>query len=928
MFLDSGQSLDGVLVGHYSFLLVLFSVSVAIASSYTAFLLSERIQASSNNKQQLLWLSVGSLSLGCGIWAMHFLGMLAFELPIPVAYDIQTTVLSLLPVLLASVIVLRWHQAGQRARSSLLLQSVLLGAGIGAMHYIGMGAMRLDAVMRYDVELFSLSIIVAVVLSYISLELKRWAESSDDKRFSITQKVFFASLSMGIAISGMHYTGMAAVYYFPASSNEISSPLWQPQTLAVLVGVFIAIILLLMIAAVHLSRRLELMAEIKLSESRMKAIIDTVWAGIISINEKGIIVDFSKGAEEIFGYRAAEVVNKNISILLPENEQSEHDQYISRYLKSDEARILGKQRTLNARRKDGALFTSELTISEIKLDTQRMFIGVIRDITERLAAESELEKHRKHLQTLVDERTEELAMARDAAMDASRLKSEFLANMSHELRTPMNSIIGFTGRVIKKAGDILPEKQLNNLHTVERNAHHLLGLISGLLDLSKIEAGKMELYVEEFQLAPLLHDVVELTESLLVAKGLELKMTLPEEKIVMFSDKMKLKQILLNLISNAVKFTEQGSISLSASLIHCQNAIAGSEDNHEQYCIALKVKDTGIGMNEEEVDSIFDAFKQVDGSLTRSEGGTGLGLTLTRQFAELLHGKVAVKSAEGEGTEFTVTLPLSVANLEQRTSLIDEESTKEVNPNQSLVLCVDDDHEVLELLRGYLEDEGFQVVGTTSANESLKLARELKPFAITLDVMMPQMDGWSVLKELKSHDETANIPVLMVSIVDNKTLGFKLGASDYLQKPITPDALLNSVNNLLRKRAKKVLVVDDELDVQNLIKQIFEDEKIPVVTANNGAEALAAIKNEIPDLLLLDLMMPEMDGFDVIQALKANPEWQEIPIIVITAKTLTEEEKSYLGLRVETVVYKEGMTTEVVLNEVGDAMKNIRRQNA
>jgi len=921
-FIDSSIAMETALPSSYSFVLVFCSIFVSIVASYTTFLLTERIRASDDTAQHYMWLVVGSVSLGCGIWAMHFLGMLAFKLPVPVAYDVQITVLSLVPVLIVSSIVLYWNQYSHRVKWQLAVQSLLLGVGIGAMHYIGMAAMRLDAVMRYDANLFFFSIIVAVALAYLALELKRWADLNTVSVFSRAHRVFLASVVMGVAISGMHYTGMAAVFYFPSVEHVVTAPLWKPQNLAILIGIFIFGIMFLLIVAVHFSRRMELIAEIKFSELRMKTIIDNVWAGIISIDEKGTIVDFSQGAEDIFGYSADEVINQNVKILVPDEIRPKHDSY----LETGIDKIMGKQRALKSRHKDGSTFTCELTVSEVKIGRQRLFIGVIRDISERLKTEAELEKHRIHLQELVDERTRELALARDVAVEANRSKSEFLANMSHELRTPMNSIIGFTGRVIKKAGDVLPEKQLNNLYTVERNAHHLLGLISSLLDLSKIEAGKMELFVEEFRLSYLLSDVTELTASLVAAKRLKLVTDMPADSLLMSSDKMKLKQVLLNLISNAVKFAEQGSITLSARLLSESEKIDALFFEKGKEYVSISVRDTGVGMNAEEVKCIFEAFQQVDGSLTRSVGGTGLGLSLSKQFVELLNGKIEVESEKGQGSNFIVTLPVNVAKKAEESVVIENNNIDSLSSDQSLVICIDDDVEVLELLKNYLEDEGYQVIATTHVSEGIELAKKLSPVAITLDVMMPQMDGWSALIELRSDERTAKLPVIMVTIVDNKSLGYKLGVSDYLQKPITPQALLASMDNILRQKAKSVLVVDDEKDVLELVKQIFEDEKIPVITADNGRKALAVLENEIPDLLLLDLMMPEMDGFDVIRALKSNPAWREIPVIVITAKTLTEEEKSFLGTRVESIVYKEGMTSSVVLDEVGDAMKKIRQE--
>ena len=929
-FIDSSIEIDSAFPHIYDITLVLLSILVSIVASYTAFILIERIRSAKNTQQHVIWLIIGSFSLGSGIWAMHFIGMIAFTLPVAVAYDIQITLWSLIPVLISSAIVLHWNQHANRLRRQLVIQSILLGAGIGSMHYFGMAAMRVNAVMLYDFKLFLSSIFVAVTLAYLALEFKRWADSeiSTSSKFDRTQRVILASISMGIAISGMHYTGMAAVFYFPSSESAITVQTWQPENLAIVIGIFIGVIMLLIIAAVHFSRRMELLSKIQESESRVKVIIDNVWAGIITINSRGEILDFNKGAENIFGYTANEVLNKNIRMLTPEHVQPHHDGYLKHYTETGLPKIHGKQRSLEARRKDGSIFMSELTVSEIRIDNKPFFVGVIHDISERLKTEAELENHRVHLQDLVDERTKELALARDMALEANRSKSEFLANMSHELRTPMNSIIGFTGRVIKKSSDILPDKQLNNLRTVERNAHHLLGLISSLLDLSKIEAGKMELFVEEFKLGPLLKDVAELTESLVISKGLTLTIEIETDDLTMNSDKMKLKQILLNLISNAVKFTDQGSICLSVRLLKQKEKSDAKfyKSGHEY--VSISVSDTGVGMSLNESKYIFEAFQQVDGSLTRSVGGTGLGLTLSKQFTKMLSGKIDVESQQEKGSNFIITLPLSISNSVHKKIEIKEDDISTLKREQSLVICIDDDADVVDLLKGYLEDEGYQVIGTTQVTEGIALAKKLKPIAVTLDVMMPEMDGWTALKALKSDTETAAIPVIMVTIDDNKSLGYKLGANDYLQKPILPDVLLISMDKILRHKAKSVLVVDDEPDVLNLIKQIFEDENIPIVTAKNGKQAITFLENEKPDLILLDLMMPEMDGFDVIRALKSNPAWTEIPIIVITAKILSEEEKTFLGMKVESVVHKDGITSNIVLKEVGEAMKKIQAEYA
>jgi len=550
------------------------------------------------------------------------------------------------------------------------------------------------------------------------------------------------------------------------------------------------------------------------------------------------------------------------------------------------------------------------------------FIRVEKERLSRLSRE-ELSNELQGRNKALEEKTAELEQA-------TRLKSEFLANMSHELRTPLNSIIGFTRRAIKKAGDLLPARQLKNLHTVERNAYHLLGLINDLLDISKIEAGKMDVFPERFTLSSLVSEAADLTNTLASDKGLTLAIELPGQEISLYSDKTKLKQILINLVSNAVKFTDAGAVTIAARMLDKADTAGDAFFTPERTYVALSVSDQGVGLNAEEMQYVFEAFRQVDGSLTRKSGGTGLGLAITKKFAELLEGKIAVESVKEAGTTFTVFLPLSIRDDMQMPEYVAEAAGEREHDtpaeNMPTVLCIDDNPEVLDLLHGYLSDEGYHVVKALNGDDGIQKACELKPFAITLDIQMPHKDGWTVMQELKSADATHDIPVIFVTIMDNKALGYKLGAFDYLQKPLQPEILIHTMSRILRRKARNILVVDDNPDVREMIRQMLEDEEIGVRMAENGRQALDALQQAIPDIILLDLMMPEMDGFEVVRHLQNNSEWAGIPVIIITAKTLKDDEKRFLEQRVESIVVKEGLTTKSVLKEISEAMKKLAQQ--
>lgn len=544
---------------------------------------------------------------------------------------------------------------------------------------------------------------------------------------------------------------------------------------------------------------------------------------------------------------------------------------------------------------------------------QLVFEGV--DISQRKENEEIQKDYQAKLEQQVQERTMELETKAQELAQATRLKSEFLANMSHELRTPMNSIIGFTSRVIKKSADQLEERQLNNLRTVERNAHHLLGLINGLLDLSKIEAGKMEAHPEEFDLAILAKEIITISQPMLEDKSVDLRADIASNTFHLNTDAVKLKQVLINLISNAIKFTHEGSINIIAEFI---------TDQPEPQ-VSIRVTDTGVGMNQEALQYVFEAFRQVDAALTRKVGGTGLGLAIVKNFTELLRGSVNVESEEGKGTSFELVLPVNLVKSTTLTGAPHSSSIPEfeIDHSKKTVLCIDDEIEAQDLIAAYLSDEGYQVIKASNAEEGVALAKQNRLFAITLDILMPHKDGWSVLSELKADEQTRDIPVFIISFLENKALGYQLGAFDYLSKPVDPERLIESINRLAKSRITNVLVVDDDREARDLLSQTLEDAGIDRQVAVDGNDALLQLKQageELPELILLDLMMPGMDGFEFLKEKLKHPDWAAIPVIVVTAKTLEEHERDYLKPRVACILAKEGLTSDAILHQLSASM--------
>jgi GAF domain-containing protein/CheY-like chemotaxis protein len=487
---------------------------------------------------------------------------------------------------------------------------------------------------------------------------------------------------------------------------------------------------------------------------------------------------------------------------------------------------------------------------------------------------------------------------------ASRHKSEFLANMSHELRTPLNAIIGYSEMLQEEAqeqgaGGFVPD--LQKIHAAGR---HLLELINAVLDLSKIEAGKMELYLETFEIESLVRDIAAVVEPLAQKNANRLEVRCAPDAGAMRADLTKVRQALFNLLSNACKFTERGVVAVSAD-----REATGDGDR-----IVFTVTDTGIGMTQDQIDRLFEEFMQADVSTTRRYGGTGLGLALSRRLCRLMGGDITVASEAGRGSAFTIRLPVEVTE-PARAEAPPAPAEAAVAP-AGTVLVVDDEPAVRDLMSRFLGKEGFRVVAAAGGEEGLRLARELQPDVITLDVLMPGIDGWSVLAALKADAALADIPVIMLTMLDDRNLGYALGAADYLTKPIDRERLVAVLGRY--RPDLPVLVVDDDADFRSLARRMLERDGYTVVEADNGRVALTRLRDATPGVVLLDLMMPEMDGFDFVAAVRADPAWRSLPIVVITAKDLTPEDHERLNGYVARVLQKGALSLEALLAEVRD----------
>ena len=508
-------------------------------------------------------------------------------------------------------------------------------------------------------------------------------------------------------------------------------------------------------------------------------------------------------------------------------------------------------------------------------------VGVFTDVTELKRREAEL-----------GELVEQLGLARDEATRATQAKSAFLASMSHELRTPLNAIIGYSEMLHEEAQDLGREDFLPDLRKIREAGKHLLSLINDILDLSKIEAGKMDVLIEDFDVAALIEQVRPVAAPLMAKNGNTLEVRLAPDLGTMRSDQTKIRQTLFNLLSNAAKFTRGGRITLAARRL-------SSEDGDR---LEFRVADTGIGMTPAHLGRLFQAFSQAEASTARDYGGTGLGLAISKHFCRMLGGEITVDSALGEGSTFTVRLPALCPEAKEEAP-----EPGDTRGHLGTVLIVDDEHAVHELLERELGTRGYRVVHASGGREGLRLAREVRPDAITLDILMPDLDGWAVLRELKADPELCDTPVVLVTILGDHDMGFALGAADYLTKPIDPKALVKVLNRYRRSgndEEPEVLVVDDDAATRGMLRRTLTREGWRVGEAANGRRGIALLERSRPALVLLDLMMPEMDGFQVLEAMRREEAWRDIPVVIITAKDLSREEAEWLKGRAETVLQK------------------------
>jgi PAS domain S-box-containing protein len=897
--------------------LVLISVSVAVLAAFAAWSVVDRISKPRSRASRLAWLWCGAVAMGTGIWAMHFIGMLAFALPVPVSYRFWPTLVSALPAILGSAAALSVMSRESIGWRRLQLGALALAVAIGTMHYVGMEALTISATMHYDPGIFALSLVVAYVLSLVALYVRFVAR---ERGLTMRYRVIGATI-MGLAVACMHYTAMTAARFAHIGTRDSGAGV-QPLLVGVLIGMFVLFILGVTLIGTLVDHQLTTASETLLANAiRHSTVLRTMVNGLLTFDRDGRIETVNAAAEKLFGYSERELLTKRVDDLIPN------------CLGHIKGGALGESsfgysdfEAIGVTRLGDAV-PVEVVLSPMVIGDTKLYSALITDITDRREAEialaeqfREVEEARQYAADQAEElrqQAEELEVARDRAEAAGRAKAEFLAAMSHEIRTPMNGVLGMAHILLDSP---LSADQREYVQTINTSGQALLTIINDILDFSKIEAGKLDIEPIPFDTHGVAADVIDLLVTAAEAKGIELAVRIaPEMPRWTVGDPGRIRQIMLNLVSNAIKFTERGHV-----LIEMQGSVEGADG-----LLRVAITDTGIGISDEARGRLFAEFSQADTSTTRKYGGTGLGLAICKRLVGLMGGRIGVDSAVGKGSTFWFELRLPLAP---------DHTVDDPADLSGLRLLIVDDSTVN---RGILERqaEGWDVKagsapdGATALDYLRAAARSGEPYDIAIiDYNMPEMDGVELARRIRGDASIRATRLLLLT--SSARRGDGQGARDagfdgFLVKPAPPETLRKvlgamrgtnrrdgrtmitryavaepiKVSSSVERRpvdlpaaGRRVLLAEDNAINQRVAVLMLERLGCRVDVAGNGLEAVD-LSGRLPyDLIFLDCQMPEMDGFSAARAIREREGGNShVPIIALTANAMDADRQECLA---------------------------------
>jgi PAS domain S-box-containing protein len=856
------ESNAAAFVGHYDYLLVALSVVIAILSAYAALDLAGRV-TNARGRARFAWLVGGAVAMGNGIWSMHYIGMLAFRLPVPSLYDWPTVLASLGVAVLASGIGLYVVSRKTMGTPAVIVGSIFMGLGIAGMHYLGMEAMRLPAMCMYSARLVVLSVLLAIAISLVAL-LRTFALRNNLTSWSYGKAA--NAIILGAAIPTMHYVGMAAVSFHPAAlppSSLHHAIGISGLGIAAITAVCIAMLCLVYLTSIADRSFSRQALELEGREHRYRRIIESTFDAFLGIDQDGLVTDWNARAEAMFGWTPVEAIGKSADEIFQWNTGAAPYTRLSSAAASGDGASLIDRIEASGRHRDGTVFPVEIALSSLHWAQQNLLFAFVHDVTKRKAEEMEREE------------------ARAAAEAGSRAKGEFLANMSHEIRTPLNGVIGMTDLVLETE---LTAEQREYLETARFSAEALLNVINDILDFSKIEAGKIDLDNVPFNLCESIEATLKTLALKADEKGLELLCDVaPKTPEMVVGDSGRLRQVITNLVGNAIKFTNEGEVELR---VEPRRSEDGASALH------FLVSDTGIGISQEKLDTIFESFAQADTSTTRKYGGTGLGLTISKRLAELMGGRIWVESQPGKGSQFHFT-----ARFETAAPAVPIDGIAPGGLVGVRVLVIDDNRTNRRILEGLLTNWGMVPTAVSSGQQALSAlaaANLQRPYDLILtDMHMPEMDGFGVVEAIRQRGGAPASTIMMLTSAGHRGDAVRcreLGIAAYLLKPVRQAELRQAIERVLGARSAdavpqmvtrdslrdeqspsarlRVLLAEDNDVNRKLAVRLIEKRGHRVTAVLNGQEALRALESDVYDLVLMDVQMPEMDGIEATQAIR------------------------------------------------------------